>query len=646
MTNEVIEHFERINNNTNSVLLTKELFDEFDAIQRNRSKLDTFYYEYVLYNLDESPDMPYQIAIIKIDKKEQSAQLTYTNRETGTIETVNGSLMFLEVSNHIMFSFHKGGFVLDVLCYYVRTTDFIQAVYLHTDTGGRPRTSFGIIEKQDLTSPKTPSRDPSAMPSEIRNFLMHQFKDTPQIKSDFVDRTALNVGLTKNYHLARKYEGTWYLYYNVRLSRIQNYRENPVVSEIAQSVLSISVDEFSGKITCSMDAHDGRKFEGELMFNRHLKNSSTVLGILLHDEEGEERVLSFIFDTNHGYDDNKDKGRKDTLRGTYNITYANQKQGCGLAIMKWAGVNIIGKARMIDPLGEDRSKMKLSVQYMALKKTGLIVPDDLQPKPDIKKYVGTYVMYNYGIKIENEIEKWAVLRSALVITDFGLVIFKGLKGVNAFGFAQIHKGNMYIELQSTTQTNRIGYCILYVGEDRELEEGAILTGIFTGITINDYIPIGKRIILERTNKEYDAITPDKFLTLEDKEENIPESIRKVLAGNLKNMIGFLKKRNKIFRKDKLGDEIDSTQRLGKSFCEAACFKIWDAVQQGGTADFQNSVVEALKLLSRALSHGFTEINLFEKSINKIDVEAYQKIIENEEFKRLKLVAENLSKRTN
>lgn len=649
LINKLDAHFKLLWSKDNSIELTSKLVDEFEQKKRITSPLCE---EYVMYNLDESPEAPYQIAVIKLDKGQKSAQLIYTNRKTGNKEVVQGSVVFLEVPNHVFFSFRKGAFILDILCYYVRTS-FIQAVYLHTDHEGRPRTSFAIIEQQRENSPVLPSRNAEDMPEEIRRFLMNRFEYTPQIKDDFRDRSNLN-SETINYNLVRMYVGIWVLYYNVRLGENKLFKDNPAAGEIAKSVLIIEEDKLSGKISCSMDAHDGRKFEGELMYNRHLANSDHILGIMLHNKPkkdkpkgSEKRILNLIFDTNLNLGDSNSKsqsGIKETLPGTYNITYSNRTQGCGFAILKWVSPTEHQKPGVIDPLSEEGRNIPLPLQHLAFKKTGLWAPYDLEQIQSIKPYSGIYNMYNYGIKIVGDQEKWAVILSAIEITDFGLVIFKGLGGIQAHGSAQVHNGNLYIELQSTSQTNRIGYFILYVGDNKTIEDGMILTGVYIGITIHDRIPIGKRVILEKTSKKYEDINPQKFLTLESEQVDIPERIRKVLAGNLKNVIGFLKKRNKIFNQEGLHDEIESTENLGHRFYEAACFKILKAVNQSGDTRLQNAVNEAVKILSKAISHGFTDLDVFKAEVKSMGEKAYQKIIENQEFKLLERIAANFGKR--
>jgi len=636
-------HFEKIVREF-SVPLTRAIMDEF---MNKRHDISILSDAYIMYNLDESSDTPYQIAMITVDKKSYSGILQYEDRKTGSLNEVQGSIEFLEVPNHLFFSFRKGAFILDILCYYSRRADFIQAVYLHTDLEGRPRTAFGILKKRENGDPERPSRNAADMPDIIRKFLMRRFENTPQIEDDFSSMDELDQDLTANYLLVRKYVGTWILYYNVRLSRNKNFKNNPAAGEIAKSILEIKEDSQSGKISCRMDAHDGKVFEGDVMYHRHLANSDDILGIMLHDKPKEKRILNLVFDTSLGNGEVDGRGGiKETLRGTYNITYTNRTQGCGFAILKWAGEGSAHQQGVIDPLSEEGRAIPLPLKHLAFKHTGLLVePPDREKKDNFSLYSGAYNMYNYGIKATGSSEIRLVIRSAMEITDFGLVVFKGLKDIQAYGYAQVHNGNMYIELQSSSQMNRIGYFILYVGDDRTIEEGTILTGVYSGITIDDRIPIGKRIILEKTGKKYSEIIPKKFLPFEDQDgDEIPECIRRVLAGNLKNTIGFLKNRRRIFNRKGLKHEIESTEKLGGHLTEAAYFKIWDAETKGGEDRLDQAIAEGIKLLGKAVSHGFTSINLFKETVGRISEKALLKMQDNEEFKVLERIARGFSKR--
>jgi hypothetical protein len=626
---ELQDHYSKIwKGSRRSMQLTEGYLSELKSSFAYEGLYDTLAKDYVFYVLDESLSHPYQTSHLKIDSGRKSCTLYYEDRNNqGQIIEVEGKISFLPVRSHLMLSFRKGGFFLEAIGYF-NQIKFIQVIYLHTDTNSKPRISCGVMMKASGATVFA-SRDYRDVPSEIRAYL-YQFSKAPQINN-----AASNIKELKdfppNYSFAQQYIGKWKLHYNVRLSREEKYHPKPFVGDIAQSILNIYCDEVHGNLCCEMQAHDGKKYVGNLGYDSSIVNSTTILGITLTliGHEPDSLPVNFLFSVSH-----QDNVEKDRLQGTYNIVYANGMQGCGLAYMERIGESEDVAPGLITSPFFKKEVNDTASQLMSLlffKRTAIVLPDDRKKYWDNINRLphGVYRVYNHGVnrRADDGREKKAVIECVMEILPSGIVRFKGLNRSEAIGYAYLHERNVHIELRSMTH-KRIGYFIIHTGgRDRNNEKDTLFGGVFLGTTVYSDFPIGKRVLLKKeAQAPFESLEPVKKTFPIDDQANISEAVQGTLAGASRNITGFLKPGSSIFREEDLNQEVQYIKKIGANFFEAACYKTILALKDVHSVG-RGRIAEITNLLSRAARYGMVNVvPLFEAAIRDHDATSGEMII--------------------
>lgn len=594
---------------------------------------DTLEDEYVFYTLDESTSHPYQISVIKMDAGRKSCKLYFEERNNpGEVIEVEGKISFLEVRNHLLLSFRKGGFFLEAVGYFDQI-NFVQIIYLHTDTNSKPRISSGIMLG---VAKKTtmPSRDYSKIPIEIRAYL-NKFSKTPQIERGAVNVNQL-INRSSNYSSALQYIGKWKLHYNIRLSSEEKHHPKPFIGNIAQSVLHIYEDEVHGHLICEMEAHDGKKYDGRFDLVNNTGNILNMMLMLTGLPSG-RLPIHFIFNAQG----------QNRLQGVYNIVYTNDMQGCGIANMERIKEDEdVSPGLITSPFFKkevDDTTSSLT-NMLFFKKTSLLLPEDINKYRASTQQLphGVYRVYNYGInrRANDGKEKKAIIESVIEILPSGIVRFKGLNDSEAIGQAYLYEKNVHIELESTT-FKRIGYFIIHTGgKDRNNNNDTMFGAVFLGTTVDSHFPIGKRVILQKEpHLSYEKIAPFKQTYPLSDASDISKNIRDTLAGAHRNITGFLKPGFPVFRENDLTHEVTHMNTIAENFFEAACYKTILALKDVSTVG-QSQISEICTLLFKATRYGKKQITMkFEAAITEHDPEKalalMAKFNQNETYQQLK-----------
>lgn len=613
LAQQINKHFEEIWDHRSQLLtlsLLKEMKDIVAVLNVSSEAFKKFSGTYLIYNLDEDKETPFQVSVIKFNGKDKDCELIYKDRNSDKDVTIPGSISFLDDNNHLLLVFEKDNFLLHILGYYTNKNVF-QAVYLHTDRDGRPRSSLCILKKENNKEHALPSRSPDKIPDNIRWYLTEKNKMPAHIDNFFNSIQEVKPNYSNNYRLAELYEGDWDMYYNIKFPLDEELKEHDFVSEIARSRFIVKKDKYSGTITCGFSAHDGTKFVGEPLSETYLKNSQDILGFIVYNQEENadnnfHRAITFFF-----YVDSPNR-RRESLFGSYNITYSNGVIGCGLAILKRNDKEEKLPIGRINPFEAAEEDLEIR-QHLAFKNTQLTTEDDTSylDAALTELYAGVYNVYNYGTsKTDDGKERKVIIKTAMEITDFGLVKFKNLSLSESHGKLHLLKGdNLFMEMKG--MDNRDGYFIFHVG-DIEPITGTIYTGIFAGLTVKSRLPIAKRVIIEYIGEDgFDDIEVKKFDIYED--HRIDDRIRSSLIGNFKNVVGFLKKGIPIFSKEDLKDEINSTTQLANALFKGACY----CVLEENTSD-ATKIETSLYLLQKAIYHGFKDIELYLETLRQIN----------------------------
>lgn len=637
---ELSDHFDNIwKEDRRSVALTQERLDAIEEKFAYEGLYKKLAQEYVIYSLDEDPIRPFQTSVIEMNPGKKSCTLRYEDRENpNKIIDIQGKVTFLSVRNHLFLSFRQEEFVLEVLGYFKKPT-FIQVLYLHTDTKSTPRISCGIMQAIAPGSVQ-PSRNYQDIPLSVRKHLQ-TYEQVPQLKGIAGGIDELLSSDSPNLLFTRKFIGQWKVYYNIRIAPRGKASKLPFIGPVAQSVLSIYKDEVRGMLRCTLDTHDGRKYIGKFMFEDLIANSRGILGMNFtlagkETTEGKTWPLNFLFSLA-----NRDK-TPERLMGAYNIVYTNGKQGCGLAFMERMLEGESVTPQILDPLLMETGYQNIAnrLKFLSFKKTSILLPDDNESYRERIQHLPchTYLVYNYGVQGRRVgHEKKAVVVCAMQIFSSGLVRFRGLRGSESFGFAYVQDKNVHIELHSTT-FKRIGYLTIHTGgKDRINDDDVYFSGVFLGTTVHDDFPIGKRILLKKTDwSSLDDFSPTVSAYPHPKDSPIPEPIRKALSGGDRSVTGFLMPNTTIFKPEDLADEIDFMESAGKNLLYSACFQVIHKTKEQHKID-ENTLGKIISLLHKAARYGVSDVaGEFEQEIRPFcDQSILDQFFQNTSYQELK-----------
>ena len=365
------------------------------------------------------------------------------------------------------------------------------------------------------------------------------------------------------------------------------------MASVRHSDLKIFFDESTGIFKCELVAEFLRgTFEGSLNFLNH-KLDYFILAQLTNNE-GSQINLSF----NTG---NESKNQLVGLFNTFNPFAPRMSTGICILERKKEDSEEEGPNPSIPNFlaNYSRSRLESPVDFFR----GIIENKEYQNCP----YAGIYKVYSYGTSRSNKI-KGIAIGYLQILPDYEVFYKKEAGSELARGRAEINRDNLIIHLRDT-RINRYGaFFITTKGMYPKDRAGIIYSGIFGGFARYNQNAVGSRLILEfitDNHDPFDSLKPVRIWSNEKKYQEIPQNIRQVLSGRIRNLIGFLREPN-TFNQGALQKEIDNEINFGEVFYQAAYVE----AKEG-------NIQKSVKMIRRAVFHGFRDIHLFENSLGEL-----------------------------
>lgn len=246
----------------------------------------------------------------------------------------------------------------------------------------------------------------------------------------------------------------------------------------------------------------------------------------------------------------------------------------------------------------------------------------------LRKFVGTYKVYAYGRHRGNDV---MVLANSLRIDNYGKVTFRRYKDKDhATGHFNYDGHNLFIELNITDDeddNNKRNYFSFFIN-NKFPKNGSVYGGIFLSQSKNHNYPHGRRVILEfQGDKSLDQIEPERNVINTPAYEQLDMGLKKALTGRVENFIGFPREANAIYDYTGLLNEA-SKNKERCDFADVFYKAAWYEAQHG---HYQRAAVN----IRRAYNHGFTEFERFERELQTIGTEAYNRVTKEKEYKNVK-----------
>ncbi len=249
------------------------------------------------------------------------------------------------------------------------------------------------------------------------------------------------------------------------------------------------------------------------------------------------------------------------------------------------------------------------------------------------KYAGVYKVYSYGGKEDNA---KCIKINWLYINEYGEAQYKNqhfnsnsTSGILSGRATEINK-NTHIVFTGFREQKRRGYLIIHttdVGTD--YDQTRYYSGVHLGISWDKQMPTGKRFLLELTDKKFAEVEPDLVPLHSDEYHKIPEPLRKLLSGRVKNLLGFLRQKGQIFTLRDIEREWEQSIQMSEVFFDSACM----LAKRGNPEKSAN-------MLLRAVNHGFYEIKRFEDEVKSMSPDVLKKIQATKDYEKIQATFPN------
>ena len=220
-------------------------------------------------------------------------------------------------------------------------------------------------------------------------------------------------------------------------------------------------------------------------------------------------------------------------------------------------------------------------------------------------FQGTYKVYSYGgrqgagkcIKVN-----W------LQINAFGEALYTNQHYKPITGRATRIEPNLHIVFTTFTPQKRRNYLIISV-KNALPEKGRFYSGVHLGVSWVDHMPNGKRVVLEYVpgSLDFKKLSAEIIPLHSERYKKLPESLRRLLSGRVKNLLGFLRTKGNIFTLKELDDEWEGSIHLSEVFYDSAIRQF-----------LENDPDNTIEMLFRAVNHGFNDLERFEKDAYALD----------------------------
>ena len=591
---------------------------------------ETLANSFVLYNLDENKDStPFQISELYVENWNfRRCKLTYQDRER--LVEVDRFGKFEATSNgNLIFRFHEDDFFLEFLILIANVNfeqvDFLQIVYLHTNTANVPMSNIGLLYLKDrMTQDVSISRSTEDVRYPIRKFLSN--KDRKPLMLDPNLKVLKNQQSEDEVYLESLCNKDWVVYFPERFSNDEYNNDHLYINKIGKARLRFLLDDISKTFKATFETREKYKLNAVPEIE-HLHNKDILVLDFKTDEISKKpfRLQIFI------YLDRKE-GRSDRYEGTFQIAYPLQETiGCGFLIVQKSNDQQSGEKlsfTSLDLLKLEKLHSVSNISHLFFKeKSSLLLKPGQNKSINFLECAGIYKIYSYGRKSKDdksakkELQDRCIIIGKIIIHPTGFVQLEStFKGRKASGRIEYLLGNYFIQLTNedylksktiNDKLGRRGFFILHTEESiPDKEEHKYLCGIFSGLS-NNNSPLAKRVILERITKDFTDdsvhIKPDKLRLFSLEYEKLNNTIQKILTGRIPNYIGFQRLGRALLKKSDLEEYQGKRIDIGFLFISAAIVKANNIYEE-------DSIEPINQLLIRGFQHGYLNIEFFKTQI--------------------------------
>jgi len=566
-----------------------------DAEYEEIGQLKRLVGHYNIYNLHNTNKEKFQVSNVHISGINKS-QLTYFSRRYKA-ETKTVTVEFIG-NNKVLINLREDDCVLSFYAFVgaLEHPQIIQAVYIYNNGSGHTIGSLAVFQKVESNQLfATPQRErdnldwieEKILNTEqklgLSNFLINRASllktklyngDNPEqrLRFNFED-LKIYPGPYKRgalfYEDTRKLIGSYYIYFNEKYSSkdLKGLRENGYYSTVGKGLFQIYLEQKSGALKCRMKIKMNTKGE-EIEFDGFIMNdqlsSPTYLVVSIFEKNYHHRFVNLILM----------KAGGNILFGSHNTMYTPVGElGTGAVVVARAKKDFDFEQSSPDtllpcpPSGNPREDK--IVNYLSRNSRALISPvtrfKDLKSFENLK-YSGVYKMYSYG-KDGIRVSKLKINKSGFV--EHYAFSEKGI--ITAYGQVDLVRSVLNITLQNI-ENQRTGFCSVKVAEVAPSKgvpssnsstksyhpNGTIYIGTFCGVTRrNGEYPIASKLVLEfvSTNltEDKETIIPHLAQNGTSSYHEIPSPIINALKSKEHSFIGFLDRRQDIFRLSDLED---------------------------------------------------------------------------------------------
>lgn len=582
-----------------------------------RTKLYQLKGFYNVFNQDISRENTFQVSNLEIIPEIGIGKLKYLRSSSSVnIQTIEVQLKILD--ENILFLFIDQRPFFSIAAYLGNKShhEVIQGILVAHDISNLPYSTLIILEKVDKEKLIKPVRQTAEIHKSISRFLfknssIHRIKNAN-------DLTIKDLYTESDSAFLKQYVGTWSIYCNIGPKNSKrppdiDYR-HIYIGNIAENILEISHNENNDVYTGIFKSeYFSRSLYGSLRSDQ--KNGFLIIN-LSNDLENEE-VCLFLY---------KGVGTDDNLMGVFVSMYPYTpilSVGTIIAQRSVKSNNPTPRIISLSNHGEILKDYNSHIlNFLSNRESTRIEPpiDYYSNILSIEKYLnfiwmGVYKVFSYGLRGDDSTRCISV--SVLLIDSFRGVKLKSKTGNSspeiAWGYAYNEDDHFIIHLKN--QRNGRWGCFVVdtdnmrpeINKSSNKSATTVYSGVFAGFTRRNKRAVANRILLEYVSaepKDFDEYSPKKIDLYSSEYNDISSPIKDALTGMYGNMIGFLRS-GVITKLSHLESENKEAINFAFLFYDSACHRA-----------LLKDPDESLRMIERAVNHGFNDLLRFEEQLEK------------------------------
>ncbi|MBL7781070.1 MAG: hypothetical protein JNM22_07625 [Saprospiraceae bacterium] len=312
-----------------------------------------------------------------------------------------------------------------------------------------------------------------------------------------------------------------------------------------------------------------------------------------------------------------------TLYGFF--TLSSGKDSCTGVLILNKRVHTISKSADQIPEAWKRQLRFSNGAFMSLQTVRDNVAAFKEPFP----YAGVYKVYSYGGKAN---ESKNIKINWLYINQWGEAQYKNQhfnvnekSGILHGRATEIHK-NVHIIFTGFRYEKRRSYLIIHTNSMRSTT-GRYYSAVHLGVSWDSHMPNGKRFLLERTEDLFENVEPKLISLHSDEYRALHASIRKLLTGRVKNLLGFLRRGGNIFTLKEIEEESNLSIKMEKIFQDSA-------IMLAKRAIINTDIKAVTDMLFRSVNHGLDSLDFFENEVQKLAPTVLEQLKQSDEYKKI------------